>query len=51
MASITSGPTPTRHLEPPGFMALNYGKQTPLSVIVAHVAYGAILGAFYRRRR
>ena len=50
MASITSGPIPTQHLEPPGFLALNYGKQTPLSVIAAHVAYGAILGAFYRRR-
>ena len=51
MASVTTGPTPTRHLEPPGFMALNYGTQTPLSVIVAHLAYGAILGAFYRLRR
>lgn len=51
MASVTTGPTPTRHLEPPGFMALNYGTRTPLSVIVAHLAYGAILGAFYRLRR
>lgn len=51
MASVTTGPTPTRHLEPPGFMALNYGPRTPLSVIVAHLAYGAILGAFYRLRR
>lgn len=51
MASETTGPTPTRQLEPPGFMALNYGPRTPLSVIVAHLAYGAILGAFYRPRR
>jgi uncharacterized membrane protein YagU involved in acid resistance len=51
MASITTGPTPTRHLEPPGFMALNYGTRTPLSVIAAHLAFGAILGAFYRLRR
>jgi len=50
MASDTTGPTPTRHLEPPGFMALNYGARTPISVIVAHLAYGAILGAFYRLR-
>jgi uncharacterized membrane protein YagU involved in acid resistance len=50
MASIATGPTPTRDLEPPGFMALNYGTRTPLSVIVAHLAYGAILGAFYRLR-
>ena len=50
MASDTTGPTPTRHLEPPDFMALNYGARTPISVIVAHLAYGAILGAFYRLR-
>ena len=51
MASETRGPTPTRQLEPPGFLALNYGRQTPISVIVAHVVYGAILGAFYKVRR
>jgi hypothetical protein len=33
-------------LEPPGFMLRNYGRQTPLATIVAHVAYGAIVGAF-----
>ncbi|HEX2173378.1 MAG TPA: hypothetical protein VHL09_13145 [Dehalococcoidia bacterium] len=48
MASEQFGPTPTRHLEPPGFLALNYGHRTPLSVILAHLIYGAILGAFYR---
>ncbi len=48
MASEQRGPTPTRQLEPPGFMALNYGGRTPISVILAHLAYGAILGAFYR---
>lgn len=48
MASEQRGPTPTRHLEPPGFLALNYGRRTPLSVILAHIVYGAILGAFYR---
>jgi hypothetical protein len=31
-------------------MALNYGRRTPISVIVAHLVYGAILGAFYRLR-
>ena len=50
MASEQQGPTPTRQLEPPGFLALNYGKRTPLSVIAAHLVYGAILGAFYRRK-
>jgi uncharacterized membrane protein YagU involved in acid resistance len=47
MASEEKGPTVTRQLEPPGFLALNYGYQTPVSVLLAHVIYGAILGAFY----
>src|SRR5712691_7950991 len=50
MASEQHGPTPTRQLEPPGFMALNYGARTPLSVMLAHIVYGAILGAFYKPR-
>jgi hypothetical protein len=29
-------------------MALNYGGRTPIMVILAHLLYGAILGAFYR---
>ena len=51
MASEQRGPTPTRQLEPPGFMALNYGRRTPLSVLLAHLVYGAILGLFYRLKR
>jgi hypothetical protein len=47
MANEARGPEPTRSLEPPGFMALNYGRRTPLVTIAAHVAYGAVLGAFY----
>ncbi|MES2366314.1 MAG: hypothetical protein V4563_10515 [Pseudomonadota bacterium] len=47
MASEHHGPEPTRQLEPPGFMALNYGRETPLISLFAHVVYGAILGAFY----
>jgi hypothetical protein len=31
-------------LEPPGFMLINYGRQTPLATIVSHIAYGAIVG-------
>jgi hypothetical protein len=31
-------------LEPPGFMLVNYGRQSPIATIVAHVAYGAIVG-------
>ena len=48
MASEQHGPTPTRQLEPPGFLALNYGRRTPIAVLLAHLVYGAILGAFYR---
>jgi hypothetical protein len=33
-------------LEPPGFMMLNYGRETPVANVVAHVAYGAIVGGF-----
>jgi hypothetical protein len=47
MASEQHGPTVVRQLEPPGFLAMNYGYQTPVSVLVAHLAYGAILGLFY----
>ena len=32
-------------LEPPGFMLLNYGRATPIVTIIAHLAYGAIVGA------
>jgi hypothetical protein len=49
MASETSGPTVVRGLEPPGFLALNYGPRTPVSVLFAHVVFGAILGGFYAR--
>jgi len=47
MASEQHGPTVARQLEPPGFLALNYGVQTPVSVIAAHVLFGSILGGFY----
>lgn len=47
MATEHRGPEPTRALEPPGFFALNYGRQTPLIALLAHVLYGTILGGFY----
>jgi hypothetical protein len=31
-------------LEPPGFLLRNYGHGTPIATLVAHVAYGAIVG-------
>jgi hypothetical protein len=45
MASTYDGPTRIRRLEPPGFMGLNYGYRTPLTTVVGHILYGAILGA------
>jgi hypothetical protein len=48
MASEQHGPTSERQLEPPGFMALNYGIRTPVSVFLAHAVFGALLGALYQ---
>ena len=50
MVSDFRGPEPTRLLEPPGFLAANYGRYTPIVLIVAHTLYGAIIGAFYSLR-
>ncbi len=33
-------------LEPPGFMMRNYGLQTPLAGVAAHIAYGSLVGGF-----
>jgi hypothetical protein len=46
MARPFQGPTPTRQLEPPGFLALNYGRGTPIATFLAHVIYGTVLGIF-----
>lgn len=46
MASERDGPSPTRALEPPGSLGLNYGRRTPAVALVAHVIYGVALGAF-----
>ena len=32
------------YIEPPGFLMLNYGRNTFLITLVAHVAFGAIVG-------
>lgn len=44
MASDRSGPSLHAVLEPPGFLALNYGKETPFVTLLAHVVYGVLLG-------
>jgi hypothetical protein len=33
-------------LEPPGFMARNYGLGTPAVSLIAHIAYGTIIAVF-----
>jgi hypothetical protein len=44
MASEHDGPRKTFMLEPPGFLALNYGYRTPLTTLLAQAVYGATLG-------
>jgi hypothetical protein len=46
MATGRSGPELHTVLEPPGLLALNYGRETPLVALVAHVTFGVILGTF-----
>ena len=46
MASDHSGPVAKRQLEPPGFLALNYGTKTPVSIVISHVIFGIVIGAF-----
>jgi hypothetical protein len=45
MASEYDGPDYRRRLQPPGFLALNYGYRTPLATLISQAIYGAILGA------
>ncbi len=47
VASEFDGPSATRRLEPPGFLALHYGYRTPGVLLVAYAAYGAVLGWGY----
>jgi hypothetical protein len=44
MDSHRAGPASRASLEPPGLFALNYGAQTPLVAVAAHLAYGVMLG-------
>lgn len=50
MVSDFRGPEPTRLLEPPGAFCTNYGRITPLIIVMAQATYGVILGAFYMPR-
>jgi ABC-type polysaccharide/polyol phosphate export permease len=46
MGSALTGANTTALLEPPGFLMLNYGPQTPIVNVIAHIAYGALVGGF-----
>lgn len=46
MASPRTAAGSTPLLEAPGFLMLNYGLSTPAVTILAHVAYGTIVGGF-----
>ena len=50
MVSDFRGPEPTRLLEPPGFLAQNYGRSTAAVLVFAHTVYGLMLGMFYLPR-
>jgi hypothetical protein len=44
MASERAGPRSGAALEPPGLLGLNYGRETPVVTMVAHVTFGMALG-------
>ena len=49
MAAERSGPELSA-LEPPGFLALNFGVRTPAVTLVAHVVFGVTLGILLQPR-
>jgi hypothetical protein len=46
MGSTLSAADSSPLLEPPGFLMRNYGRGTLITTLLAHVAYGAIVGGF-----
>jgi hypothetical protein len=48
MATTETAANETTLIEPPGFLMLNYGRSTFLVSLVAHVAYGAVVGLIVR---
>ena len=51
MASEYHGVSAPRQLEPPGFLAMNYGYATPVSTLVGQIVYGLALGGFLQIER
>jgi hypothetical protein len=50
MASERGGPALDAVLEPPGLLALNYGRETPGVALAAHTLYGVLLAVFLTPR-
>lgn len=48
MATADTAANDVALIEPPGFLMLNYGRNTFLITLLAHIAYGAIVGAVIR---
>jgi hypothetical protein len=48
MATRDTAANETTLIEPPGFLMLNYGRSTFLVTLVAHMAYGALVGLIVR---
>ena len=46
MGTLWTDAEETPVLEPPGLMLVNYGRHTVVVTLLAHVAYGAIVGGF-----
>ena len=46
MGSALSAADSSPLLEPPGFLMRNYGRGTPIATLLAHIAYGTIIGGF-----
>jgi hypothetical protein len=48
IASDRAGPSSPAALEPPGLLGLNYGPQTPIVAIAAHLVFGIALGSLLK---
>jgi hypothetical protein len=46
MGSALSAADSSPLLEPPGFLMRNYGRGTPIATLLAHIAYGTLVGGF-----
>lgn len=51
MASEYHGATAKRQLQPPGFLGINYGYGTPVTLLLAQLVYGGVLGGFMQLTR